>query len=74
MDEFRVLCELNKASIAGISETWFKKSSLTNVRGYNLYRKDRADGRRGGGVALYIDEKLTSYEFDDVCLRMNIVE
>ena len=23
---------------------------------------------------MYKDEKLTSYEFDDVCLRMNIVE
>jgi hypothetical protein len=31
----------------------------------NLYKKDRNDGRRGGGVAIYVNSKLNSYEFID---------
>jgi hypothetical protein len=46
-------------------ETWFKNSSIICVNGFNVYRKDRLDGRRGGGVALYIDRDIESYELKE---------
>ncbi|XP_065672152.1 uncharacterized protein LOC136089977 [Hydra vulgaris] len=62
MEEFKILCKLKKASIAGITETWFQNSSIVQIEGYRVYNKNRSDGRKGGGVALYIENNLTSYE------------
>ena len=47
-DEFTVVVETNHPNLIGVTETWFKNVSVTNLNGYNLYRKDRCDGRRGG--------------------------
>lgn len=55
MEEFKAICELSKPSVVGITETWFRSSSIVAMDGYKVYRRDRNDGRRGGGVALYID-------------------
>ena len=54
-----------KPKIIAVTETWFKNTSITNIDGYTLYRKDRSDGRRGGGVCLYIDNFIDSYELND---------
>ena len=50
LDEFKVVVDTYGPQIVAVSETWFKSISIVNVKGYNLYRKDRGDGRRGGGV------------------------
>ena len=47
-DEFTVVVETNHPNLIGVTETWFKNVSVINLDGYNLYRKDRCDGRRGG--------------------------
>ncbi|XP_065679842.1 uncharacterized protein LOC136094153 [Hydra vulgaris] len=48
--------------VIAISETWFRNDSVPNIDGYSLYRKDRLDGRRGGGVAIYITDVFNSHE------------
>ena len=47
-DEFTVVVETNHPNLIVVTETWLKNNSVTNLNGYNLYRKDRCDGRRGG--------------------------
>ncbi|XP_065639652.1 uncharacterized protein LOC136072374 [Hydra vulgaris] len=48
--------------VIAISETWFRNDSVPNIDGYSLYRKDCQDGRRGGGVAIYIVDVFNSHE------------
>ncbi|XP_047132604.1 uncharacterized protein LOC124811288 [Hydra vulgaris] len=48
--------------VVAVFETWFRNDSVPNIDGYNLYRKDRCDGRRGGGVAIYITDLFNSHE------------
>jgi len=40
----------------------------------NLYRKDRSDGSRGGGVCLYIDESIDSFELNDAGFNLSKIE
>jgi len=62
--------QINNIDIACLTETWLKDEILSDivcVNGYVSYRKDRSDGRRGGGVAVYVRDhlpcyRLTSYE------------
>jgi Reverse transcriptase (RNA-dependent DNA polymerase) len=44
-----------------VSESWFKEWHTTGhveIPGYQVIRADRQDGRRGGGVAMYIKSDL----------------
>ncbi|XP_065672095.1 uncharacterized protein LOC136089923 [Hydra vulgaris] len=61
-------------TIISITETWFKPTSLCNLDGYCLYKKDRCDGRRGGGVCIYIDSKIISYELNDNAFTLSQIE
>ena len=49
--------------VMAITESWGKpwKDAIFNIEGFNLYRKDRNDGRQGGGCALYVSQELKSY-------------
>jgi len=53
----------------GITETWWDSSYDWSIgmAGHRLFRKDR-QGRRGGGVALYVKEQLECME---LCLEMD---
>lgn len=42
----------NNIHVALISETWFKPNQKVNFPGYNLVRKDRADGKAGTAVLI----------------------
>ena len=53
LDEFKVVIDTYCSQIIAISATWFKSISVMDVNGYNLYRKERNDGHRDGGVCLY---------------------
>ena len=65
IDELRLLCKTQTPHIVAITETWFKNTSLSQIDGYTLYKKDRNDGRRGGGVAFYVDSSINSYESNE---------
>lgn len=77
LSELQVLCETIAPAIVGITETWFKSTSIVKINGFCTYRCDRSskgDDRRGGGVAIYVSEDLVSYELNDVCFNMSIYE
>ena len=54
--------------VAIISETHFKKKhadSIAHIDGYTLFRRDRP-GRKGGGVAIYANRKVTASEWQPI--------
>ena len=69
LNEFKVVIEQYKPNVISVTETWFKSDSVVNIEGHHLYSKDRSDGRKGGGVCLYIDNSLDSYELNDAVLN-----
>ncbi|KAK4816487.1 hypothetical protein QYF61_017239 [Mycteria americana] len=58
-DELEALVSSQSYNIIGISETWWNESHdwSAGTEGYRLFRRDR-QGRRGGGVALYVRERF----------------
>ncbi|CAM4502766.1 unnamed protein product [Lepidochelys kempii] len=61
--ELEVLVMSRNYDMIGITETWWDNSHdwSTVLDGYKLFRKDR-QGRKGGGVALYIREQYDCSE------------
>ncbi|CAM5155513.1 unnamed protein product [Natator depressus] len=68
--ELEVLVMSRNYDVIGITETWWDSSHdwSTVMDGYKLFRKDR-QGRKGGGVALYVREQYDCSE-----LRYETVE
>ena len=62
LDELSAIFDNNSVDIGCISETWLK-ASIDNIAlaisNYTCYRNDRADGRQGGGVAVYVKSNLS---------------
>ena len=53
-----------KLHIIGITESWVNNDitdAKLGLEGYAMFRKDRR-GRRGGGVLLYINDTIPTYE------------
>ena len=55
---------INNALFVGVTETWLHAGVLDaevshGFPGYSLHRSDRAGGRQGGGVALFLRDDLT---------------
>ena len=55
------------AQIVFVCETWWTDTSVTNIPGYSLFRKDRNSGR-GGGVCIYTHNDLKSFVVNEKCL------
>ena len=67
--ELRNVIEDKEAKVVAVTETWgqpWKEVSL-EIIGFNNYKKNRGDGRRGGGSALYVSSELKSY----ACRELN---
>lgn len=61
LDIFRDYFSTNSYDVIGVTETWLTPGVVDEavaLDGYALVRLDRDDGRRGGGVALYIKNKF----------------
>jgi len=55
--------EVLKPDVIGLSESWATdeiSDGELNIVGYDLYRKDRNNGQKGGGVLLYVESYLKS--------------
>ncbi|GAB0189218.1 hypothetical protein GRJ2_001387100 [Grus japonensis] len=67
-EELEAIMQLENYNILAITETWWDDlhnwSAATAVDGYKLFRRDR-QGRRGGGVALYVRECFDCLELND---------
>ena len=74
VEEFKILCALKNPHIIAVTETWFTTSSIANLAGYTLYKRNRNDGRKGVGVAIYVDNKIISYEISEEILSCSKIE
>ena len=68
MNEFLNCINVDKPNLIFITETWWTELSLPCIEGYSLFRRDRTNGKRGGGVAIYVSEHITSAEVLDEAL------
>ena len=66
-EELETMVQLGKYELIAIMGTWWDESHDWNtlIEDYRLFRRDR-QGRRGGGVALYVRKWIDCKE---VCLR-----
>lgn len=72
----QLLQPLCKFSIIAVSETWLDNDKISEVQieGYELFTVNR-QGKRGGGVALYVDSALHCRYIDNKSIAMsNIFE
>ncbi|CAL4157451.1 unnamed protein product, partial [Meganyctiphanes norvegica] len=63
MAELEDVIKKDDVQIITITESWgqtWKEASL-EIEGFNMYKKYRADGRRGGGCLIYVSKELKSY-------------
>ncbi len=61
ISEIRQLFHNVEMHVICISESWYKDwhtAGHVEIPGYQVIRADRRDGRRGGGVAMYVDSNL----------------
>ena len=73
-DELESVLLANNVDMACVTETWLKdviRSDVVSISGYVIHRNDRSNGRRGGGVAVFVRqdipcERLTTLEAADV--------
>lgn len=66
MDSFLYTIEVFKPDVIGVTESWATDDipdSELGVVGYDMYRKDRSNGHKGGGVLLYVKSSLQSTMF-----------
>ena len=65
-EELEAIVQQENYDIVAIMETWWDDSHNWSAAmdGYKLFRRDR-QGRRGGGVALYVRECFDCLELDD---------
>lgn len=57
--ELELLIRSFHPHILVVTETWLIKSQTLHIHGYNIYRRDRAEGR-GGGVAILVSKDLVT--------------
>ena len=50
--------------IIAITESWFNESSCSHIDGFHQFIRNRNDGQGYGGVALFIDTELETFEVD----------
>ena len=85
MDELHLLCSTIKPHIVVITESWLTPNILDEQVALPCFgvpiRCDRVDGRKGGGVCIYVNNELTcssisgtninNHKYESVCLRIH---
>jgi hypothetical protein len=55
----------NSIDVAFIAETWWSQTSLTIIKGYSVFYKNR-EGAKGGGVCIFVNNMtVKSFEVND---------
>jgi len=63
VDELSTVLLQNNITVACFTESWLTKeipTQVINIDGFTCHRKDRSDGRRGGGVVIFLRDDLAS--------------
>jgi len=66
MDHLAAIAEVYDPDVIGITETSLHEhvySAEISLRGYTVFRNDRQNGRKGGGVLLYVKTNLQPTEY-----------
>jgi len=66
MDELLVIASVMKPNVIGICESWLSENvsdSEIRLPGYSSYRCDRCNGKKGGGVCVYVGLTQCCEEF-----------
>jgi exonuclease III len=76
IEQIRIFCTIYKPHLLSLTETWLNTSHTDfelNVSGYEIFRCDRTDDRRGGGALIYslIDR---NYDLERVHVEKNDIE
>ena len=61
IDELSATVKSYTSDIVVVTETWLSSNvpnSAIDISGYSLLRHDRSDGRRGGGVCVFVKDML----------------
>ena len=72
-DEFIEEIREKQSQVIMVCETWWTDQSVTNIKGFNLFRTDR-EHSRGGGVCIYITDLVKSYQVNEKCLLDKSIE
>lgn len=62
----------NNFIVIGLSESWLNgklHSSLFEIQGFTLHRLDRESGKKGGGIAVFVNDK---FRVDQVSKDLNV--
>ena len=73
-DEMLALISEHKIDIIGLTESWSHEGILDgelSFEGFNLFRRDRTDGRRGGGVMLLVRDDICAVNMTDMSIGNN---
>jgi len=65
-DFLAATAELYDPHVIGVSESWLQEhinNAEISLCGYELFRNDRQNGQRGGGVLLYVKSELHPVEY-----------
>ena len=72
---FQDVVLLNQFDVIALTETWLN-NSITDYEvipnGYQLFRKDRSTGKRGGGVLLAVKDSISTEPFNFNCESMEL--
>jgi len=84
MQELLTVVEALQPDVIGITETWGNEDIADveyGIPGYNIFRKDRSNGHRGGGVLLQVRDSMGAVEVkmnssfaDQVWCKINITK
>jgi hypothetical protein len=61
IDELGTILHINNIDVAAITESWLNDSvprELIDITNYKCHRRDRNDGRRGGGLCCFVRAEL----------------
>jgi hypothetical protein len=72
MSTLNAVASTFKPNIIAITETCFNYTSCTTLHGYNFFNKNRATN--AGGVAIYVEEGIESFELTNIDLCTDEVE
>ena len=69
IDELSSTVSNYSADIVVITETWLSNNvdnSVIGLNGFSTFRHDRSDGRRGGGVCVYVNNRFPVFHLEDI--------
>ena len=69
IDELSSTVSNYSADIVVITETWLSNNvdnSVIVLNGFSTFRYDRPDGRRGGGVCVYVNNRFPVFHLEDI--------